>query len=283
MVIEFLLTFLLLVLGVFAQMTDGLFSVVTWFLIIIITYQIQKWGDSMGQCTMCGKKGLFFKVDKNSRCADCAARVVALEAKRAAQMKEQENTLDIASLEVIGSVFNTYVITTDGECVYLIDQHAAHERVFYEKLLAQYHSSDKLQQEMLIPLQISVSADVESAEDSWIGYLRDMGYDIENFGSRMYIVRAVPAFAGPEETERFLRQMLLELEQGPSVHSFAGLDRLIMRSCKSAIKGGDAMHPQELRSLLTQLAACERPWSCPHGRPTIVKLTRYDLERMFKR
>lgn len=199
------------------------------------------------------------------------------------QMKEQENTLDIASLEVIGSVFNTYVITTDGECVYLIDQHAAHERVFYEKLLAQYHSSDKLQQEMLIPLQISVSADVESAEDSWIGYLRDMGYDIENFGSRMYIVRAVPAFAGPEETERFLRQMLLELEQGPSVHSFAGLDRLIMRSCKSAIKGGDAMHPQELRSLLTQLAACERPWSCPHGRPTIVKLTRYDLERMFKR
>ena len=199
------------------------------------------------------------------------------------QMKEQENTLDIASLEVIGSVFNTYVITTDGVCVYLIDQHAAHERVFYEKLLAQYHSSDNLQQEMLIPLQISVSADVESAEDSWIGYLRDMGYDIENFGSRMYIVRAVPAFADPEETEQFLRQMLLELEQGPNVHSFAGLDRLIMRSCKSAIKGGDAMHPQELRSLLNQLAACERPWSCPHGRPTIVKLTRYDLERMFKR
>lgn len=90
MVIELLLTFLLLVLGVFAQMTDGLFSVVTWFIIAMISYQIQKWRDSMGQCTMCGKKGLFFKVDKNSRCADCAARVVALEAKRAAQMKEQE-------------------------------------------------------------------------------------------------------------------------------------------------------------------------------------------------
>ncbi|MBQ9060023.1 MAG: DNA mismatch repair endonuclease MutL [Firmicutes bacterium] len=199
------------------------------------------------------------------------------------EMEEQADTLDISSLDIIGSVFNTYVITTDGECVYLIDQHAAHERIFYEKLLRQYHSSDKLQQEMLIPLQISVSADLESIEDSWIGYLRDMGYDIENFGGRMYIVRAVPAFADPEETERFLRQMLLELEQGPKIHSFAGLDRLIMRSCKSAIKGGDVMHPSELRALLTQLAACDRPWSCPHGRPTIVKLTRYDLERMFKR
>ena len=199
------------------------------------------------------------------------------------EMKEQEDRLDIASLEIIGSVFNTYVITTDGECLYLIDQHAAHERIFYEKLLAQYHSRDKLQQEMLIPLQLSVSADVEAAEDTWIGYLRDMGYDIENFGSRMYIVRAVPAFGAPDEAERFLRQMLLELEQGPKVHSFAGLDRLIMRSCKSAIKGGDVMHPEELRALLTQLSQCERPWSCPHGRPTIVKLTRYDLERMFKR
>ncbi|MBQ9016433.1 MAG: DNA mismatch repair endonuclease MutL [Firmicutes bacterium] len=199
------------------------------------------------------------------------------------EMEQREERLDIASLEVIGSVFNTYIITTDGECVYLIDQHAAHERVFYERLLAQYHSSEKLQQEMLIPLQISVSAEVESAEESWIGYLRAMGYDIENFGGRVYLVRAVPAFGDPKESEAFLRQMLLELEQTPDVHSFAGLDRLIMRSCKSAVKGGDVLHPAEIRALLSQLAACDRPWSCPHGRPTIVRLSRYDLERMFKR
>ncbi|MBQ6370173.1 MAG: DNA mismatch repair endonuclease MutL [Firmicutes bacterium] len=209
-----------------------------------------------------------------------------------AELKEQtaeytagkgEEPLDLASLEVIGSVFLTYILATDGDCLYLIDQHAAHERIFYEKLLAQYHASEKLQQEMLIPLQISVSADVESAEDAWIGYLQAMGYDIENFGSRMYLVRAVPAFAGPQEAEQFLRQMLLELEARPDIHSFAGLDKLIMRSCKSAVKGGDVLHPAEIRSLLTQLADCDRPWSCPHGRPTIVKLTKYDLEKMFKR
>ena len=192
-------------------------------------------------------------------------------------------SLDIASLQVIGSVLNTYIVATDGEALYLIDQHAAHERIFYEKLLRQYHDSDKYRQEMLLPIQISVSAQVENAEDLWIGYLRDMGYDIENFGSRTYIVRAMPAFGDPAECEAFLRQMLLELEEKPDPRDFAGLDRLIMRSCKSAVKGGDVLHPSEIRALLSGLSACDTPWSCPHGRPTIVKMTRYDLEKMFKR
>lgn len=195
----------------------------------------------------------------------------------------RKQPLQIDALEVIGSVLNTYILATDGQSLCLIDQHAAHERVFYEKLLHQYHSEEKLQQEMLLPLQISVSAAVASAEEAWIGHLQKMGYDIEAFGNRTYIVRAMPAFAGAAEAEGFLRQMLLELENKPDPHSFAGLDRLIMRSCKSAIKGGDVLHPEEIQALLTQLARCDRPWSCPHGRPTIVRMTKYDLEKMFKR
>ena len=195
----------------------------------------------------------------------------------------EAESLAIDQLEVIGSVLNTYILATDGASLYLIDQHAAHERVFYEKLLKQYRSQEKYQQEMLLPLQITVPADVENAEDLWIGYLREMGYDIENFGNRMYLVRALPAFARPEEAEGFLRQMLIEIESTPDLHSFATLDRLIMRSCKSAIKGGDVLHPEEIHELMAQLAACERPWSCPHGRPTIVRMTKYDLEKMFKR
>lgn len=194
-----------------------------------------------------------------------------------------ERTLSISELEVLGVVLRTYIVATDGESLCLIDQHAAHERVFYEHLLRQYRSREKLSQEMLLPIRISVSAELEACEDSWIGHLREMGYDIENFGVHTYLVRAVPAFAAAEEAEGFLRQMFLELEQTPDPHDFAGLDRLIMRSCKSAVKGGDALHPEEVRTLLRQLAACERPWSCPHGRPTIVRMTKYDLEKMFKR
>ena len=191
--------------------------------------------------------------------------------------------LEIDQLEVIGSVFSTYIITTDGDSMYLIDQHAAHERVFYEMLLQQYHSQEKLQQTMLLPLQISVSAQTQQSEENWIGYLQEMGYDIENFGPRVYIVRSIPAFMDPAEGERFLRQMLLELDDKPDLHSFASLDRLITRSCKSAIKGGDKLDPAEITALLHRLAECRNPWSCPHGRPTIIRFTRYELERMFKR
>ena len=191
--------------------------------------------------------------------------------------------LEIDQLEVIGSVFSTYIITTDGDSMYLIDQHAAHERVFYEMLLQQYHSQEKPQQTMLLPLQISVSAQTQQSEENWIGYLQEMGYDIENFGPRVYIVRSIPAFMDPAEGERFLRQMLLELDDKPDLHSFATLDRLITRSCKSAIKGGDKLDPAEITALLHRLAECRNPWSCPHGRPTIIRFTRYELERMFKR
>lgn len=197
--------------------------------------------------------------------------------------EKKGSTLEITDLNPIGTVFQTYIVASEGETMYLIDQHAAHERVFYERLLRQYHSGEKLSQQMLVPIQISVSADVEYAEDSWIGYLRDMGYDIENFGARTYIVRAMPAFAVPGEGEAFLREMLLGLEHAPDIHSFAGLDRLIMRSCKSAVKGGDDLHPEEIQALLYQLAECENPWSCPHGRPTMIRMRKQELERMFKR
>ena len=87
----------------------------------------------------------------------------------------------------------------------------------------------------------------------------------------------------PGEGERFLRQMLLELDGRPDLHNFASLDRLITRSCKSAVKGGDALKPAEIQALLKSLSDCSNPWSCPHGRPTIVRFTKYELERMFKR
>ncbi len=219
-----------------------------------------------------------------------------LETMRRDQMREEETVysasgsgaagkkrLDIPALQVLGVALNTYIVTTDGECLYLIDQHAAHERVFYERFLREYRSEEKVRQSMLIPLQFTVSADVEAAEEDWIECVRRMGYHIEPFGERVYIVREMPAFMAAAEGEDFLRQFFLELEERPDLSRFATLDRLIIRSCKSAVKGGDKLHPEEIRALLEQLDACDNPWSCPHGRPTFVKMTRRDLERMFKR
>ena len=190
---------------------------------------------------------------------------------------------DFDDLTVIGAVFNTYILAHDENSFYMIDQHAAHERVFYEKLMAQYAASDKLSQKMLVPLSFSVPSDVAQGEEMWIGQVRAMGYAIEFFGNNTYIVRDIPAFMELREAEDFLNDLFRAFRDKPDLTDYRTLDKIITRSCKSAVKGGDVLDEKEIASLLSQLKACRNPFSCPHGRPTFIKMTRYELERMFKR
>lgn len=197
---------------------------------------------------------------------------------------EQVNRpFEFEDLTVIGSVFNTYILAQDDDCFYMIDQHAAHERVFYEKLMDQYNASDKFSQQMLMPLSLSVSSDVSATEDAWIDDVRAMGYDIEFFGNNTYIVREIPAFMEMGEAEDFLKDLFSEFSEKPDLTNRSTLEKIITRSCKSAVKGGDVLDSSEITALINQLKACRNPFSCPHGRPTFIKMTKYELERMFKR
>ena len=190
---------------------------------------------------------------------------------------------DFDELQIIGAVFNTYILAQDENCFYMFDQHAAHERVFYEKLMKQYHAAEKVSQPMLMPLSFSVSSDVSATEENWIGEVRAMGYDIEFFGNNTYIVREIPAFMEMIEAEDFLKDLFSEFSERPDLTNHSTLDKIITRSCKSAVKGGDVLDSKEIAALMEQLKACENPFSCPHGRPTFIKMTRYELEHMFKR
>lgn len=190
---------------------------------------------------------------------------------------------DIDTLKPITVLFNTYIVATDDDSFYLIDQHAAHERVFYEQLLDQYNREDKTRQTLLLPLNFNVSAQVASTEEVWIDKLYSIGYDIEFFGNNTYIVREVPAFMELSEAESFLSDMFRELEDKPDLTNMKTLERIIMRSCKSAVKGGDKLDDREVEALLKDLKACINPFSCPHGRPTIIRMTKYDIEKLFKR
>ena len=197
---------------------------------------------------------------------------------------EQVNRpFDFEDLTVIGAVFNTYILAQDDENFYMIDQHAAHERVFYEKLMDQYNASEKFSQQMLMPLSFSVSSDVSATEDAWIDDVRAMGYDIEFFGNNTYIVREIPAFMEMGEAEDFLKDLFSEFSEKPDLTDRSTLDKIITRSCKSAVKGGDVLDSSEISALMDQLRACRNPFSCPHGRPTFIRMTKYELERMFKR
>ncbi len=190
---------------------------------------------------------------------------------------------DFTHLECFGSIFNTYILASDGMDFYLIDQHAAHERIFYEKLLNQYKSGQKAMQKLLVPLNINVPAHIPETESDWIECLRNMGYDIEYFGNKTYIIRGIPAFMQLDEAEDFLKDVFLQLDEKPDLTDWKTLDKIIMRSCKSAVKGGDHLAGEEIKALLSDLNGCENPFSCPHGRPTFVRMSKYEIEKMFKR
>ena len=197
--------------------------------------------------------------------------------------KPDRRDFDFRELHYMGALFNTYIMACDDDDFYLIDQHAAHERVFYEKLLRQYNEREKLSQQLLLPLNMNVSANVTVTEDVWIEDVRSMGYDIEFFGSNTYIVREIPAFMELREAEDFLTDFFKELGSRPDLTDRNVLEKIVMRSCKSAVKGGDVLTEAEIDGLIKDLSACVNPFSCPHGRPTFIRMTRYEIEKLFKR
>ncbi|MGI6211021.1 MAG: DNA mismatch repair endonuclease MutL [Anaerovoracaceae bacterium] len=186
-------------------------------------------------------------------------------------------------LEVTGCVFDTYITCVDRESFYLIDQHAAHERIFYEKLVGNYMASQKLSQVILPPLVLDLPLTVSENEYDWICSLRDMGYAIEEFGPSTYIVKEIPTFMELSEAEKFIYDFTENLGHGQDVRNKVVIDKLITKSCKSAVKAHDHLSEQEQRQLIRDLAKCRNPFSCPHGRPTFIRFTKYDLERFFKR
>ncbi len=211
---------------------------------------------------------------------------IAAETFSAVKEKEQVISPDpfvFDDLNIIGSLFNTYIIAGDENNLYMFDQHAAHERIFYERLKRQYESDERSSQQLLIPLNFNVSADVSSTEDNWIEEVRTMGYDIEFFGNNTYIVREIPAFMEMSQAEAFLKDLFNEFSSRPDLTNVGEMDRIIIRSCKSAVKGGDILSMEEAEALFSRLKACDNPFSCPHGRPTFIRMARHEIERMFKR
>ena len=185
------------------------------------------------------------------------------------------------SLTLRGSIFATYIIAEDESDMYLIDQHAAHERIFYEKLIKQFESEEKLHQPVLTPVIFSLPVTV-TGED-WTDILFNMGYTIEPFGERTYRITEIPTFMGLSEAEDFVKDFISSIDEETDLKSQKTLDRLASKACKSAVKANDSLSDSEIAQLIRDLETCDNPFSCPHGRPTFIRLGRYQIERMFKR
>ena len=189
----------------------------------------------------------------------------------------------IGELSIIGSVFATYILAKDEDCLYLIDQHAAHERIFYEELMKKYGEEEVHQQLLLRPLVVNRPRTLSALSEKIIEEIFKLGFDAEEFGNNTYIVKSIPAHLGLEEAEAFLLEYLDTVSPGLDFNNQVQKDQIIMKACKNAVKAKDGLEVEEIRALLVDLEKCDNPFNCPHGRPIFVKLSTYDIERMFKR
>ena len=190
---------------------------------------------------------------------------------------------DITEIKITGIIFDTYITAVDSENFYLIDQHAAQERIFYEKLVGEYDQSEKIRQPLLTPLIINTALSSEGSQGEWINLLEDMGFTIDEFGPGTYRIPEIPMFMELSEAEDFVNNFIESIHTSTDLRNTVVVDKLIMMSCKAAIKAGDKLTDAEANALISELAKCVNPFSCPHGRPTFIKLTKYEIEKMFKR
>ena len=191
---------------------------------------------------------------------------------------------DFDDLMLCGYVFSAYIITRAGDNLFILDQHAAHERILYEHLIQQYNKEVHLPQPIITPILLNTSGDVYNGTREWMEILERIGYDIEDFGTNTFIIRGIPAYMDVSEAEKFARETIDIQDNEVHLHrNTPVVDKLIMRSCKAAVKANDHLSEGEIRELLATLSQCVNPFSCPHGRPTFIRISKYEIERAFRR
>jgi DNA mismatch repair protein MutL len=185
----------------------------------------------------------------------------------------------------LAQLFNTYVLATDGELLLVIDQHAAHERINYERLLQEFKQREKPSQELLIPLPMEFTLQEEQVLLEHLWLLSEMGFVLEQFGPQTYLLRGVPVQTGNFQADNLLRQFLEEVIQKNSTPSSEKLleEWIYLLACKESIKAQDSLSLLEMEQLIAQLGQTLNPYTCPHGRPTMIKMTRSEFEKRFYR
>ena len=187
--------------------------------------------------------------------------------------------------KIIGQLFETYWLVEFHEQLYIIDQHAAHERVLYEKTLRGMKDREFTSQYLSPPIILNLSMQEEEALNTHMDIFTNIGFEIEPFGGDSYAIRAVPDNLFSIAKRELFTEMLDQLVDG--IHSSLAPDivaeKVASMSCKAAVKGNSRLSAAEVETLIGELLELENPYHCPHGRPTIIAMTKRELEKKFKR
>jgi len=189
-----------------------------------------------------------------------------------------------ADHRIIGQVFGTYwLVEYDGK-LYIIDQHAAHEKVLYEKTMARLHEKTMTSQMVNPPIIVTLSTQEEEAFEKYQESFEILGYQVEHFGGKEYALTAVPDnILNLDKRQLFLDAISACVELKEDKTSELILERIASMSCKAAVKGNHVLSMPEIESLIDELLSLDNPFRCPHGRPTIIAMTHYELDKKFKR
>jgi DNA mismatch repair protein MutL len=188
-------------------------------------------------------------------------------------------------IKSITQIADSYIVAEDANGLVLIDQHAAHERIRYEQLMDQFENQEKSVQPLLVPFQVELSSDEIVLLGDNKEIFEKLGFEIEGFGGNTFVVHAVPAFLAKEDTDQIIKSVLDDISNQKQPSKIQGNTEIILTymACRSAIKFGKKLMPDEMQSLIIQLEKLKRPYTCPHGRPTMISLTLNELEKMFGR
>ena len=199
------------------------------------------------------------------------------------ETKAKQNKIDVSSCAYAGKLFNTYLLYERGDEVYIIDQHAAHERLIFDRLKEQMRTRKVLQQPMLLPYVLNLNAFESAFIREKMENIREMGFDIDEFGNNAFKVSAVPLDLQSIDLALFFNEILGDISGYRSIKLEDLLkDKLATAACKAAVKGGMDLTREETDRLF-RLMDGNMGLKCPHGRPVVVKMTKTELEKMFKR
>lgn len=188
-----------------------------------------------------------------------------------------------AAVKKIGKIFNTYLIVEVDDDVFFIDQHAAHERVLYEKFKAQYDNKNIAVQPLLFPYVLSLNPLEANIIEENLETMQELGFDISEFGNNTYKVSAVPAIVSEMNFDTFFSEFLSDTKNTLKKSSDLIKEYLMQHSCKSAIKGGNDLTESEINQLFNQMGKEKIALFCPHGRPIAIRISKSEVEKWFKR
>lgn len=187
------------------------------------------------------------------------------------------------AIKKVGKIFNTYLIVEVDDDVFFIDQHAAHERVLYEKFKAQYDSKSIAVQPLLFPYVLSLNPLESNIIEENLETMQELGFDISEFGNNTYKVNAVPAIVSEMNFDTFFNEFLSDNINTLKKSSDLIKDYLMQHSCKNAIKGGNDLTDSEINQLFNQMGKEKIALFCPHGRPIAIRISKSEVEKWFKR